>query len=116
MATPYLHSTSGRLILAAAAVFLAAGAAGVISSSLYAIGIGFPAGITLAFVAVGLGLEDYTRPTLFSIMVMPPALWGFYYLMEELKYGGGSTTLGYAFAFLALCSIGKAAFPGSAEE
>jgi hypothetical protein len=114
MLAPFFRSTSGRLILAAAAIFLASGAAGVVWHNLYAVGIGYPVAITLSFVGVGLGLGEYTKEALFSVTVMPPMLWGFYFLTEELRFAQ-STALGYGMILVALICAGKAAFPGSED-
>jgi hypothetical protein len=104
-------------VLLAGAVFLASGAAGLMmdeTGSLYAIGVGFPIGITVAFVGVGIGLADYVRETMFSVLVLPPALWGFFYLMNELDFVKASTW-GYGMAALAIVCLLRAAVPSKSE-
>ena len=114
MVVPFRQSAPGRLILVAAACFLGAAAALLMTGSIYAIGIGMPIGITIAFVGVGLGLGEYTRETMYTVLLMPPLLWGFYYLMAELSSGraGG---WGWPLAILAVLALGAAAFPGSKD-
>src|SRR5262245_8268914 len=115
MVVPFRQSAPGRLLLVAAACFLAAAAALLMTGSLYAIGIGMPIGITIAFVGVGLGLGDYTRETLVTVALLPPLLWGFYYLMAELSSAsrGG---FGWPLAILAGLALVIAAYPGSSED
>jgi hypothetical protein len=115
MPTTFRQSSPGRLLLLAGACFLASAAALLVSGSLYAIGIGMPIGITIAFVAVGLGIsDDYIRETLFAVCLLPPALWGFYYLMGELHTG--SQAGGWLMALVAAGMLGLAAFPGGSED
>ena len=110
METPFLSSNPGRVILLAAAVFLFSFAAFSITGSIYPLACGMPVGITLSFVAVGVGLEDHVLPTLYTILLMPPALWGFYFLTAHLPNAAG---FGYAVGVAGLLSLGKAAVGGS---
>jgi hypothetical protein len=61
-----------------------------------------------------MGISDYARETLYSVLLLPPFLWGFYYLMGELH--GGSTAWGWPMAILAAVLLGMAAFPGGSSE
>jgi hypothetical protein len=110
--TPFIESTPGRLVLAAAAIALISGASQLITGSYYIAGVGLPAAITLAFVGVGLGMGEYTKETLFSVLLMPPVLWGFMYLVGEIGRGGW----GWGFLLLGIVAIAKAAIPGGGEE
>ncbi len=114
MGVPFLSSNGGRLLLLSAACFLAASAWLVVSNNLYALGIGMPAGITIAFVGVGLSMHDYPRETVLSLLLLPPALWGFMYLVGEFTWAK-STTWGYGIGALAVLAVLKAAIPGNKE-
>jgi hypothetical protein len=109
--TPFIESTTGRLLLAAAGIALMSGASQLITGSYYIAGVGLPAAITIAFVAVGTGMGDYTKETLFSILLMPPALWGFMYLVGEIGHGGW----GWGILLLGIVAFAKAAIPASDE-
>jgi hypothetical protein len=112
---PFTQSTSGRVMLAAAAVFLASAGWYTISHNLYALGIGMPMGITLAFVSVGLGLGDgYMKETMFGITVLPAALWGFMYLSNEMVYRHLPWG-GYVMVVLAALCAAKGAMGGKTE-
>jgi len=113
MNSPYLKSSTGRLMLGAAAVFLLSFAAYAVASSLYAIAIGMPIGITLAFVSVGLGMDEYTKETLFACTVLPPVLWGAYIAYAHLE---GAATWGYLAGLLGVICLGNAAMGGGGEE
>ena len=115
MVVPFRQSAPGRLLLVAAACFLGAAAALLISGSIYAIGIGMPLGITVAFVGVGLGIGEYTRETLYTVALLPPLLWGFYYLMAELSHVSASGW-GWPMAIIAALALGVAAFPGGSRD
>lgn len=116
METPFLSSNPGRVILVAVAVFLASFAAYTITGSVYPIACGMPVGITIAFVAVGLGMGEYSEPAMFSILVLPPTLWGFFYLTVNVVGGAGSTTFGYITAACAALTLLKAAMGGGEGE
>lgn len=111
MATPFLSSTPGRLLLAAAGLYLLSAAAYLLWTNLTVFGIGLPAAITLSFVGVGLGMADYTKQTLLSVVLLPPALWGFMYLTGEFHFRSAGTW-GYGIALLGILALGKAAMGG----
>lgn len=108
-------STGGRIVWAAAAVFLATTGWYTVSHNLYALGIGMPAGITLAFVGVGLSMNDYQGEALFAVTVLPCALWGLIYATNEADFRA-QTWLGYIFVLLAVLAAGKAAMGGGDAE
>lgn len=110
MSTPFFSSNPGRLILLAAACFTGAAAWLLLAGNLYALGIGMPAGITFAFIGVGLGMHDYPRQALLSMVLLPPALWGFTYLMGEFSTGNHSW--GWGIAAVAVLALLRAAVPG----
>ena len=116
MPTPFLSSTPGRLLLTAAGLYLLSAAAYLLWTNLTVFGIGLPAAITLSFVGVGLGMHDYIKQTMLSVLLLPPALWGFMYLMGEFHYRSASNW-GYGVALLGVIALGKAAMGGdSADE
>jgi hypothetical protein len=108
MPTPFLSSPSGRLLLAAAGLYLLSAAAYLLWGNLTAFGIGLPAAITLSFVGVGLGMSDYTKQTLLAILLLPPALWGFIYLTGEFRFRS-ATSWGWGIALIGVIALGKAA-------
>jgi hypothetical protein len=114
MLLPFSKSVPGRLLYAAAACYLLAGAAQVIAASQVALGIGMPAAVTISFVAVGLGMADYPREILLSVCVLPPALWGFLYLMGELTTAT-AVNWGYGMAALGVVALLFAAAPRGDE-
>ena len=75
---------------------------------------GGPAGITLAFVSAGLGMSDYPKEILFSLLLGPPALWGFMYLLGEFTIG--DTSWGWGIGVLAVIALFKAAVPGGSKD
>ncbi len=99
------------MVLAAAAVFLATTGWYTVSHNLYVLGIGMPAGITLSFVGVGLALPDYAGPSLFSVTVLPCALWGLIYATNEATFRHQGW-LGYIFVVLAVAAAAKALMGG----
>ena len=101
-------------MLLAAACFMGSAAWLLVGSNLYALGIGMPAGITLAFVSAGLGMSDYPKEILFSLLLGPPALWGFIYLMGE--FSTGDTSWGWGIGALAVVALFKAAVPGGSKD
>jgi len=111
----FAQSIGGRLVMAANAVFLGTSAAYLLTGSLYTWGIGMPIGLTLAFVGVGLSMTDYLRETMFSITVLPTALWGFTYLLGELDWRA-ITWPAYIIGALAVLALYRAAVPPSAEQ
>ncbi|MBM4360022.1 MAG: hypothetical protein FJ096_18105 [Deltaproteobacteria bacterium] len=112
MPTPFLSSVSGRILLAAFASFTLSAAAYLVAGNLTIFGIGFPLGLTLSFVGVGLGMSEYTSQTMLSVLVLPPALWGFIYLTGEFKYRSANSW-GYGLALLGVIALAKAAMGGS---
>jgi hypothetical protein len=115
-AGPFTQSTSGRLVLAAAAVFLATTGWYTITHNLYALGIGMPLAITLSFVSVGLGLGDgYVKQALFAVTVLPTALWGLMYLTGEMTFRHQPWS-GYVMVVLAALCAAKAAMGGASSE
>ena len=115
MQKSFLSTASGRLLLVAAAIYLFTAGAYLVWDNLVALGLGMPAGITVSFVAVGLGSREYIKETLMTIICMTPTLWGFIYLMGELKYhdlGGW----GWGILLLGVLALGKAAMGGDEEE
>lgn len=112
--TPFLQSTGGRVVLAAATVFLATTGWYTISHNLYVLGIGMPAGITLAFVGVGLAMPDYLGESLFSVTVLPCALWGLMYATGEADFRH-QNWLGYILVILAVVAAAKAMMGGGEE-
>ncbi len=102
-------------MLLAAASFLGAAAAMVVAHNLYALGIGMPAGITMAAVAVGLGLGDYPKEILLSVLLLPPSLWAFTYLMGEFT-AGNSHSWGWGLGALALLALLRAALPSASSK
>jgi hypothetical protein len=111
MPTPFLSSVSGRILLAAFASFTLSAAAYLLAGNMTIFGLGFPLGLTLSFVGIGLGMTDYTRQTMLSVLVLPPALWGFIYLTGEFKYRSANSW-GYGLALLGILALGKAAMGG----
>ena len=111
MPTPYLSSVSGRVLLCAFASFMLSAAAYLLYGNMAIFGLGFPLGLTLSFLAVGFGMTDYTKETLLSMLVLPPALWGFIYLTGEFKYRSANSW-GYGLAFLGVLALGRAAMGG----
>ena len=111
----FSETPGGRILWIAAAVFLGTTGWYAISHNLYALGIGMPAGITLAFVGVGLTMTDYTKETMFAITVLPCALWGLMYATGEADYRS-QAGLGYIFVVLAVIATGKAMMSGGGGE
>ena len=112
----FAQSTSGRLMMAAHAAFLASAAVYLFNGNLYVWGIGLPAGLTIAFVSVGFGMNDYLKETMIGITLMPALLWGFMYLMGELDWRGISWPA-YVMGVAALYAAFRAAVPpGSAAK
>lgn len=109
------ETAGGRIIWAAAAVFLATTGWYTVSQNLYALGIGMPAGITLAFVGVGLSMEDYAGEALFSVTVLPCALWALMYTTGEADHRS-IVWIGYVFIVLGLIAAGKALMGGGGDE
>ncbi len=114
MSVPFFSSNPGRLVMLAAACFLGAAAWLLVAGNLYALGIGMPVGITLAFVGVGLGMTDYPKETMMSLLLLPPALFGFIYLMGE--FSTGTRSWGWGIGALAALALLKAAIPGSKDS
>jgi hypothetical protein len=112
--TPFLSSTSGRLLLAAAGLYLLSVAAYLLWGSHTIFGIGLPAAITLSFVGVGFGMADYTKETMLSVVLLPPALWGFIYLTGEFKFRSANSW-GYGIALLGVVALAKAAMGGGED-
>ncbi|MBM4376488.1 MAG: hypothetical protein FJ095_15510 [Deltaproteobacteria bacterium] len=115
MPTPFLSSTSGRVLLSAFAAFMLSAGVYLINGNMTIFGLGFPLGLTLSFVGVGLGMNDYTRQTMMSVLLLPPALWGFIYLTGEFKYRSASSW-GYGLALLGVIALAKAAMGGGAAD
>lgn len=115
MPTPFFSSVSGRILLCAFASFTLSAAAYLVSGNMTIFGLGFPIGLTLSFVGIGLGMTDYTRETMMSVLVLPPALWGFIYLTGEFKYRSANSW-GYGLALLGVMALGKAAMGGTPSE
>lgn len=111
----FSETPGGRIVWAAAAVFLATAGWYTVSHNLYALGIGMPIGITLAFVGVGITMTDYTGEALFSITVLPCALWGLIYMTGEADHRA-VTWIGYVFVVLAVIAAGKAAMGGGDDD
>lgn len=111
MATPYLSSKSGRILLVALALYMLSAAAYLLHGNMTLFGLGFPAALTLSFVSVGLGMTDYTKQTLLSVLVLPPLLWGFIYLTGEFKYRSANNW-GYGLALIGILALGKALVGG----
>lgn len=111
MPTPYLSSVSGRVLLCALATFMLSAAAYLLYGNMTIFGIGFPLGLTLSFVSVGLGMTDYTKQTVLSVLVLPPALWGFIYLTGEFKFRSANSW-GYGLALVGIAALAKAAMGG----
>jgi hypothetical protein len=111
---PFNETAGGRVVWAAAAVFLATAGWFAISHNLYALGIGMPAGITLAFVGVGLSLPDYSGECLFAVTVLPCALWGLMYLTFEMDHRH-QNWFGYVLCVVAVIAAGKAMMSGGEE-
>jgi hypothetical protein len=111
---PFTRSNPGRLVLLAAAIFLLSGAVMVASDDHYAFGIGMPAAITIAFVAVGVSMGSYVKETLFTACVLPPGLWGFMYLIGELKHAD-ARNWGYGIGLVGLLALAMAVRPGQVE-
>ena len=80
-------------------------------TDIYIIGLSFPVSITIAFIGVGLGLHEYGKELMYTVLMAPPALWGFYYLMGELEFNNANSW-GYGVLLLAIIAAGRAAFPG----
>ncbi len=112
MPTPFVSSVSGRLLLTAFAAFTLSAAAYLLYGNMTAFGLGFPIGLTLSFLAVGLGMTEYTRQTLLSMIALPPALWGFMYLTAEFQYHSANNW-GYGLALLGVLALGRAAMGGT---
>ncbi len=110
----FSETAGGRVVWAAAALFLATTGWYAISHNLYVLGIGMPAGITLAFVGVGMSMPDYQGECLFSITVLPCALWVLMYATAEAHFRH-QAWLGYIFCVLAVITAGKAIMGGSGE-
>ncbi len=113
MTTPFFSSTSGRLILAAAAVFMLSAAAMLLFKSAWIFGLGMPAGITLAFVGAGLGLSEYAKELAFVLLCGPPALWGFIYLVAEFEFRTANAW-GWGIGLCGVLVLGRAAMGGGA--
>lgn len=103
---PFHKSAPGRILLVATAVFLLTGASFVKWGSYVALGIGMPAGITLAFIGVGLGMRSYVRETLLGLVLLPPALWGF---MFFIPYASASSAWPVVFGAAGIVAAGLAA-------
>lgn len=114
MQKSFLSTASGRLLLVAAAVYLLSAGAYLLWNNLVALGLGMPAGITISFVAVGLGSREHIKETLMTVICMPPALWGFIYLMGEFKYHEASGW-GWVILLLGVLALGRAAMGGGKE-
>jgi hypothetical protein len=115
MPTPFLSSTSGRVLLCSFSAFTLSAAAYLINGNMTIFGLGFPLGLTLSFVGIGLGMSEYTKQTMMSVLVLPPALWGFIYLTGEFKYRSASSW-GYGLALLGVVALAKAAMGGGAGD
>ena len=111
----FSETAGGRVVWAAAAVFLATTGWFAVSHNLYALGIGMPAGITLAFVGCGLSLPDYAGECLFTVTVLPCALWALMYLTFEADHRS-VTWVGYILCVLAVIAAGKVVMGGGGEE
>lgn len=94
-------------MMLAAAVFLLCGACHVAAGPAWVYGLGMPAGITLSFVGIGLGMSDYTHDTMLWICVGTPALWGFMYLIGELDYAS-ATGWSWGIGLVGLVALVKA--------
>lgn len=124
MPTPFLSSTPGRLLLTAAGLYLLSNASYLLWGNLTIFGWGLPAAITLSFVAVGLGMGDYTKQTLLAVVLLPPVLWGFMYLTGEFHFSASRTVMGthfapnpwgYGIALLGAIALGRAALGGGQD-
>lgn len=115
MPTPFLSHVSGRIMLAAFASFMLSSAAYLVAGNMTIFGLGFPVGLTLSFVGVGLGMSDYTKETMMSVLLLPPALWGFIYLTGEFKFRSANNW-GYGLALLGIVALAKAAMGGGSES
>ena len=101
-------------MLAAAAVYLGTAAVYLIWGSIFAFGIGFPLGITLSFLSVGFALGEYDKEAMLGVITLPPALWGFMYLVSEFKFRDGHSW-GWIIGLMAIVAAGKAALGGGRE-
>ncbi|MSP26652.1 MAG: hypothetical protein EXR75_16190 [Myxococcales bacterium] len=115
MPTPFMSSTPGRLMLAAAALFMLSAAALMLWGSAWIFGLGMPAAITIAFVGFGLGLEDYTKELLFTLLLGLPALWGFMYLVAELIFHSANAW-GWGVGLCGMLALAKASMGGAELE
>ena len=88
---PFSSSKPGRLLLLAAAVFLLSAGCRVAAGPAWVYGLGMPAGITISFVAVGLGMAEHTKETLFATIMGPVVLWAFTYLACEFNYASATS-------------------------
>jgi hypothetical protein len=113
MQQSYFSTTSGRLLLVAAACYLLTAGAYLVFGSLTALGIGMPAAITVSFIAVGLGITDHMKETMLTIMCMPPTLWGFMYLIGEFQHRSANSW-GWGIMLLGVLALARAAMGGGA--
>ncbi len=114
MQKSFLSTASGRLLLVAAACYLFTAGAYLLWDNLVAFGLGMPAGITVSFVAVGLGTREYIKETMMTVICMTPVLWGFMYLLGELHYRGAKSW-GWGIMLLGALALGRAAMGGGEE-
>lgn len=114
MQQSFLSTTTGRLLLVSAAIYLFAAGGYLLWSSFVAFGLGMPAGITVSFIAVGLGSREHVKETLMTVICMPPVLWGFMYLLGELKYQDASGW-GWGIMLIGVLALGRAAM-GSGDR
>lgn len=114
MQKSFLSTASGRLLLVAAACYLFTAGAYLLWNNLVAFGLGMPAGITISFVAVGLGSREHIKETLMTVICMTPVLWGFMYLLGELKYHEANGW-GWGILLLGVLALGRAAMGGGEQ-
>ena len=103
------------MLVAAAVYLLTAGIYLLYSNAnagIWLFGIGFPAGITLSFVSVGFSLGDYDKEAMMGVLILPPALWGFVYLMGEFWHRKASNGWGWGICVLGVLCIGRALVGG----
>ena len=115
----YFRSMQGRLLALAMALPLLGGAA----VALTAVGVGFftfplVIGICLAFVAVGLSLEEYPGASITAILTLPPALFVYVILVGIVApqiHGVAYAMAAGACTLLAIAAMPRFTMPAGRE-